>query len=386
MRLMESWVVRTYLFFRRLPRAFGSTTLPVQPKRVLICKSCCLGDALLSLYAIRDYRKKNPDVVLDVLGSARVESIYRNSPDIDQVFSLPVTGRNLLQELLHPRFWLSAFSTLRRLRARRYDCLFDLELYRGYGAILPVLLNIPYSRGFRVEGTYSKGHNELVDRPKDEPEWRCFYPLFEVPFPESDPEPLFTPKARGKSDILPLTTGKRRIGLVYGSSFNWPQKKWPISHFVSLIRLLDGVDFEFVLLGSDCEKDEAAYLCRESGFPLHNLSGKLDFEGLLDAVAECDLVVGNDTGTMHVAGALGIPALTLFGPTNPLKWRGLSARSLYRGGLPCRPCYYLSAMPACPHRNCLQTLEPARVATEIKDFCNQEPISLADWTQNLELG
>ncbi len=384
-RLLEAGAVRTFLVLIRLRRNSGPGKVPGKPSRVLLCKSCCLGDALLSLYAIREFHRQNPGVTIDVLGSARVEAVYRRSPDINEVYSLPVTGRNLISEILRPGFWTSLFATMRHLRHRRYDILFDLELYRGYGAFLPLFLGIKDSRGFLVEGTYPKGHTQSVSRPRNMPEWQCFYPLFGLPTPHEPPLPLFPPPPRLDMALLPEKKDRTRIGLVYGSSFNWPQKKWPITHFSKLISELGGDEFEFVLLGSEGEKEEAAMLCGASEMPLIDLSGRLDFEKLLAAVAGCDLVVGNDTGTMHVAGALGIPALTLFGPTSPLKWRGLSARALFKGGLSCRPCYYLGQMPACPHRNCLKTLEPTQVASEVQAFRAELSQNPSHWAQEVEL-
>jgi ADP-heptose:LPS heptosyltransferase len=90
-------------------------------------------------------------------------------------------------------------------------------------------------------------------------------------------------------------------------------------------------------------------------------------------VAGCDLVVGNDTGTLHLAAACGVPTVTLFGPTDPRKWNPVTSTAVYLEGLACRPCYYLGSMPACPHFDCLRKLEPSRVAEAVRKRLAEEP-------------
>jgi ADP-heptose:LPS heptosyltransferase len=98
---------------------------------------------------------------------------------------------------------------------------------------------------------------------------------------------------------------------------------------------------------------------------IQNLVGRLDFNGLLSALSTCDLLFGNDTGTMHLAAACGIPAVTLFGPTEHRKWNALTSTPVSKA-LDCSPCYYLSAMPECPHINCLNQLSPKTVLEVIE--------------------
>src|SRR3954471_4212979 len=75
---------------------------PVGPQRILVCKWCCLGDAVVSLYALREFKRRRPDVLIDVLVSARIAAIYRHAPEIGDVYELPITGRRLAFELLSP--------------------------------------------------------------------------------------------------------------------------------------------------------------------------------------------------------------------------------------------------------------------------------------------
>jgi heptosyltransferase-2 len=333
---------------------------PQGPQRILVCKWCCMGDAVVSLYALREYRRRHPDIVLDVLVSSRIAEVYRRAPEIGAVYALPITGRRLALELLSPRLWFRLCALLRTLRRNGYAQFVDLELYRGTGPVLKRLLGIPFSRGFQVEGALPKHHDYEVPLPRHMPEWQCFYRVLGMEIPPAEPAPLYppaSPRARGTS---------ARIGIVFGSSFNWPQKKWPAERYAELIGRLAQAGHACVLLGAPGEEAEAARILAAAPATTTDTTGRLDYEGLMREVSVCDTVVGNDTGTMHLAAACGIPTVTLFGPTDPEKWKPIGSAPIFLQHLPCRPCYYLGSMPPCSHFSCLRTLETEVVAEAVR--------------------
>lgn len=357
---------------------------PIGNQTALICKWCCLGDAVVSLYAIREFKSRYPEVRIEMLVSTRIAAVYRRAPEIGDVHVLPVTGKRLLLELIDPRLWIRFLRLASMLRRRRYSQFIDLELYRGTGPILKRMLGIPYSRGFQVEGALPKHHDFEVPLPRSMPEWQCFYRVLGLEVPSSAPEALYPrPARKGLGNAaIPVSDsrhpanqanqanpeGRRTsvIGVVFGSSFNWPQKKWPAEKYAELIGLLAPDGHRFVLFGTADEKEEAARIAALSGVAVTDTSGTLDFAGLRNEVAACDLVIGNDTGTLHLAAACGVPTLTLFGPTDPDKWNPLTSTPVFLEQLACRPCYYLGSMPPCSHFSCLRKLEADLVADKAR--------------------
>ncbi len=332
-----------------------------EPARVLICKTCCLGDAVLSLYAIRAFKQSYPQTRLEILGTERIREVYADAPWIDAVHVLPVTGRRLAAELLAPVFWLRLLRILWRLRRQHFDWLVDLELYRGYGPALKRLLGIPFARGFHVEGLPAPPHDAVFFRGRRDPEWRGFFGVFALPLPAEAPAPLY-------ARPLPETGAARRVGVVFGSSFNWPEKKWPLDRYAAVLSRLAAPDLEFVLFGSAWEAPEAQTLLATARARVRSTAGALDFTGLKRTLAQCDLVFGNDTGALHLAAAAGVPTLVLFGPTSPEKWMPLGGTGLWLEDLACRPCYYLSSMPECSHHDCLRHLTVDRVADRLREL------------------
>ena len=110
-----------------------------------------------------------------------------------------------------------------------------------------------------------------------------------------------------------------RIGIVAGSSNN-PQKCWAVEKWCELIITLSQQipNSEFILFGtaSDCKISEA--VARGCGVPVLDVTGKTNMKELCKEFSACHLVVGNDTGGMHLANAVGTPVAVLFGPTNLL--------------------------------------------------------------------
>ena len=114
-----------------------------------------------------------------------------------------------------------------------------------------------------------------------------------------------------------------KIGIVPGSS-NTPEKRWSISNWISLIEKVHHVDekFEFHLYGTiDDHKIATRIKSQSSGVRIINRAGDTDLNELSDELASCRCVIGNDTGSMHLANMVGTPVHVLFGPTNLCKTR-----------------------------------------------------------------
>ncbi len=380
-RSLEHFVMRGVLAWLRPGPGHTRPNAPEGAHRALICKWCCMGDAVVSLYALREFKRRHPGVTLDVLVSSRIAEVYRRAPEISAVYVLPVTGRRLLLELIDPRLWFRCLGQILRLRRNGYAEFVDLELYRGTGPVLKRLIGIPFSRGFQVEGALPKHHDFEVPLPRHMPEWQCFYRVLGMDIPSSNPPPLYprsaendNPAVAGSPRAASAPLGRKaRIGIVFGSSFNWPQKKWPWEKYAELITLLARDGHEFVLLGAPGERVEADRIAAKAEGPLTDTTGRLDYAGLMREVATCDLVVGNDTGTLHLAAACGVPTVTLFGPTDPRKWNPLTSTPVFLEDIPCRPCYYLGSMPPCGHFSCLRQMEAGVVAETVRGVLAGRP-------------
>lgn len=155
-----------------------------------------------------------------------------------------------------------------------------------------------------------------------------------VPVPET-PAYLVFPQTPGTvpDDIDALITTDKALALIHAGATK-PYKRWPISHFAAVARALIEQGYQVVLIGSGGVDREASRVisehCRDVEVdkrPL-DLCDRLSLPALAAVMAKADFVLGNDSGPFHLAAALGVPGVVVFGPTDLAIWGPLSDQSI----------------------------------------------------------
>src|SRR5208283_3988677 len=144
-----------------------------------------------------------------------------------------------------------------------------------------------------------------------------------------------------------------------------PAKEWPADSYGALIDLLARrEDAEVVLVGAPSERAKCEEVAAASKSGAMIAAGHTNVGELIALLSICDGFIGNDSGSMHLAGALGIPTVAIFGSTNPNRTGplGPKTRVIYRK-LECSPC--LARTCRFGHYNCLTQIEPAELAGAI---------------------
>jgi heptosyltransferase II len=138
-----------------------------------------------------------------------------------------------------------------------------------------------------------------------------------------------------------------------------PSKRWPAAAYAALTHRLSADGIAVWVLGGPDEKPLAAEIIGNT--PARDLTGP-DLRDAILALASASAAVSNDSGLLHVAAALGTPAIGIFGPTSPWHWaplNPLAATMEMKGELPCRPCH----KPVCRlgHHRCMRDIAPEDV-------------------------
>jgi heptosyltransferase-2 len=148
-----------------------------------------------------------------------------------------------------------------------------------------------------------------------------------------------------------------------------PAKRWPSSHFAELATkiLHADVNAQIIFLGSKADdvlgqaiQDQSKAMER-----IHNWCGVINLEEAMAVIAQSAHIISNDSGLMHIAAALSVPQIALFGSSNPKHTPPLSRQAkVIWLGLACSPCYQRS----CPlgHLDCLTKIEAEQVYTMLK--------------------
>jgi len=155
---------------------------------------------------------------------------------------------------------------------------------------------------------------------------------------------------------------RRRVVLHPGAGSR--RKRWPLENFLALERLLSQKGLECTYLAGPAEPDLAAQLM-DKGKGLHNLVSSSNLKPLIERLRGACGFVGNDSGVSHIAGLLGVCTVTVFGPSDPVRWRPLGPRCrVARGEVSCEPCFETRAQN-CDHPACLLGVSPEEVAAAL---------------------
>lgn len=284
--------------------ARGLTRLP-RRTRFYVRLPDSLRDTVLALPLLRAVRAGRPDAELTLIGPAAHAALVAAADVADHSLSLPPRGRGY-------------FATFRRRRHHFPDTwlLFTPSLR---GDLEAWCTRCPQRFGLARPGQRRPLLTHTYTPPPSAPlhqveEWTAWLAHFGLLAP-ADFTPLITPAAD-----LPAAAP---LGLIAGS-VNHPHKRWPITHWRALIDALP--EHRFLLLGTteDCDIT-AAIAAGYDPARVSNLTGRTTLPELMTALRTCRLIIGTDTGGLHLANALGVPVIGLYGSTNPHRTRPVFA-------------------------------------------------------------
>lgn len=153
------------------------------------------------------------------------------------------------------------------------------------------------------------------------------------------------------------------VALCPGAEYG-PAKRWPAGHYAGLAARALEAGLNVWLFGSDKDRAVCAEVDSGCGGRCVNLAGKTDLAQAVDLISMARAVVSNDSGMMHIAAALGLKTIALFGSTSPEYTPPLSDNAeIINLQLECSPCFERE----CPlgHLNCLRQISVERVAQSL---------------------
>jgi len=324
-----------------------------EPRTVVVAPNwvgdCVMAEPVVAALASSGRRvallAKRPLHPLLELFPGVAELLDGSGPDTEVVARL--AGGGFDEAVVLPSSFRSAWRVARAGIPRRYGYRAELR-----GALLRPSVARPSRRRPQIEDYRELLAAMAVEPPED------WVPRLELPIARRD-------EGRARLERARLAVGAGAgplVGLFPGAEWG-ASKRWPMARFAELARELRRrrPDLRAVVLAGPKEVWLAVRVHEESG-KLHPVIGPdLDLAGLAGVVAHLDLLVTNDSGPMHLAAALGVPTVALFGPTDPRRTApaGAGHAVLYRD-LWCSPCF----RRRCPlvHHRCLAGIPAAEAA------------------------
>lgn len=294
--------------------------------KIAIVKLSALGDVIHTLPVARALRRTYPDAHLTWIVEAREYAVLRDHPDLDAV--VPVDTRLWRRLIWRPagarQVWEKLGRLQSRIRAARFDVALDLQGLIKSGVLTAYTgapLRIGFSPGRSREWLNVAFTNRHVTPPATAVHVVEQYLSLLAPLGVTATEPEFRIPARPDAerrmeDFLGEQGVKRQDLLVaINPGAGRESKRWPVRHFRLLAeRLVSEPDVRLLLLWGPDEVHMARQI--GDGLPARAiLAPPTDLDELTALLRRCALMVANDTGPLHLAAALGTPALGLYGPT-----------------------------------------------------------------------
>jgi len=337
--------------------------------KILVIQTSRFGDLIQTTPMLHVLRRKYPEASITVLSRYNVMEIYKENPDVDYVelFNIEEYTNRLLnnsQDLFN--FYTELRDAVNRLKLVKFDLVIN-STHDRFSSFLAYLIRAPETKGMFISSTHKlrilvSGFWFRYLRCTSEFREIASFNLADI-YKNAvggsiETRDLFfnTPsESLQKADDFLSPAGKDLfVGFQLGTSTG--ARRWPLRYFIELGNLLQEIDgIRIVLLGSKNESDLGEKVMNQMTREPINLIGKTDITGLAGILNRCALLVTNDTGTMHLAEAVGTKCVALFFESaNPFQTGPYGAGHIIcSSDLDCFPC---PTIFKCNNKKCLDLI------------------------------
>lgn len=324
--------------------------------RLLVIRPGGMGDMIVLLPALARLQQAFPNARLDIVCEQRNLGVLR----------LAGLGESAMPYDTRP------LRLLLQLRRRRYDAAVDTEQFHHFSAVLARLSRAPVRIGFKINPPRNPLYTHLISYAPDGPEGEQFQRLL-APLEVRGPLPPLSGSLAHLRPRLPPAVAAHMDALQASDAFavmhagaSTPYKAWPADRFVEVaLALYRDHGLPTALVGGAEDRERTAAIRARllaAGVPAAAFAGEADLEGTASLMRQARIYVGSDSGLAHLAVALGLGTVVLFGPSDPAKWGTADAtHAVVRRELPCAPCFIFGYHKPCRSRECMQRIEVAPV-------------------------
>ena len=349
----------------------------LKPQSILIVKLSAIGDVVQTLPMAEALRKQFPTAQIDWLVEEEASDLLFGHPALNRVLvsrrkywlkQLQKKGqrRGMIKEIM--KFW-------RDLRSIKYDWVIDNHgLFKS--GLMVLLSRGKRKIGFQPSAGIAEEGNYLFTKERYKPlsiekhaveryldlirqlGVKINKPVLKFPVAEEFREKVKTKLNQIGLPLAPL--------VVIHPLAKWPTKQWPKENFARLADNLINLGAAVVFTGSPEDEGGIEKICELMNHHTQvlNLAGQTPLRELAALFSLANLVIATDTGPMHLAAAVQIPLIVLFGPTAP--WRTGpygNGHVIIRRAIPCSPCF----KKTCPTVRCMEGISVEEVLAAAKN-------------------
>ncbi len=281
-------------------------------KRIAIIKLSAMGDIIHAMVALQYIKKQYPNLKIDWFVESIFAPILENNPDINEIIKLDLKSIKKDKKEI-----INQIKLIKKYEKNSYDLVIDAQ-----GLIKSAIVSFFLGKsrvGFSKNSTreklasffYTKKVDIAYDKNAIERNVKVLSQALNFDIAKDDilnKKPFLFYKNENEVIYEYLSKDKKNVLFVIGAS--WPSKMYSKEKFAKIINNLD--ENCLITWGNEAEKDIADFIANISKA---KVLPKLDLNSLKAIMSKVDLVIGNDTGPTHMAWALNIPSITLFGNT-----------------------------------------------------------------------
>lgn len=325
------------------------------PSRILVLRYSALGDVVLATSILAPLRARFPEARIEWATDALYAPLLEGLPEVAEVHRLERGngGAVLLRDRLRRRFDL-AIDLQNKLRSRLIARAAAPERItfkrRSAGRALLALFG--------------------SDRPLVRAHATQLYAEALAPLGIGAPGPMRihlsrTAQAVAEDALAPV----RGPAVALAPGARWATKRWPPERFAEVADALAAQGYAIVLAGGPGDREAFAAFRAATRAPVAADLSPLPVDALAAAIGRVKLLVACDSGPVHLAGAVGTPALALFGPTSAVRWGPLPPGRALSLGMGCAPCSNHGG-ETCPegHHRCMADLGAEQVVAAAREL------------------
>jgi heptosyltransferase-2 len=331
--------------------------------RILIVGPSWVGDMVMAQSLFMALKQRHAHCTIDVLAPEWSLALIDRMPEVRKAIVMP---------LGHGQFDFKGRKALgKKLRSEQYDQVIVLP-NSWKSALIPYFANIPKRTGYFGEARWGLLNDvrkldkqrlsktvqrfvALANEPDDQ--------LPDIPQPRLLIDPASVDEAKNTFGIAELAD--KVLGLCPGAEYG-PAKRWPEQHYADVARQAIAKGWQVYLFGSAKDQPVTATINELAGGACRDFAGQTSLTEALDLMSLCNAVVSNDSGLMHVAAALDIKTIAIYGSSDPNFTPPLHPKAeVISLGLACSPCFKRE----CPlgHLDCLNKILPDEVLVLLGD-------------------
>ncbi len=300
-----------------------------EPKKILIVRTDRLGDLILSLPVIYNLRKNYPQSHIAFMTIPANKDILENNPYIDELILYDKRGK-------HKSFWASLkFS--KYLSKKDFDCAFILHSTNRVN-LMSFYAGIPVRVGWNRKMGFLLTHSFKMIKDKGERHERDYtLELLErMGLNIYSRDISLTVDDNYQHVFQDFFKDKDMSGLkiALGVTASCNSKIWPWQNFMSLTqRFIDEYNAKIIILGDKKAPEHSLGIFEEKSNNLFDLREKTSLKQVMALLKNTDLFIGNDSGLVHLASALGVASIAIFGRKqpglSPRRWMPLGRNSFF---------------------------------------------------------